>query len=72
MLKGTEEAELIDELEIKKEDYVFEKNNYSAFSVKDLDIILKKNKIKTVCLSGLVSNVCVQSTSDAANERGYE
>ncbi len=72
MIKGTKEAELIDELEIMKDDHVFEKENYSAFSVKELDIILKKNKIETVWLCGLVSHVCVQSTSDAANERGYK
>lgn len=72
MKKGTEEAELIDELEINKDDYVFEKEHYNAFSVKGLDDILKKNKVKTLWLSGLVSHVCVQSTSDGANERGYE
>lgn len=72
MEKGTSEAELIDELEVNKDDYVFEKNNYNAFSVKDLDVVLKKNKIKTIWLSGLVSHVCVQSTSDGANERDYE
>lgn len=72
MIKGKPEAELIDEIRINKDDFVFEKENYNAFSIKDLDKILKKNKIKTLWLSGLVSHVCVQSTSDGANERGYD
>ena len=72
MKRGTKEAELIDEMEVKKGDFIFEKENYSAFSVKDLDKILKKKNIETLWLSGLVSHVCVQSTSDAAKEKGYE
>jgi nicotinamidase-related amidase len=63
---GSEEFELIDELNVKEEDIVLDKDRYSAFFGTPLDLILKDKGVKTIIITGLASNVCCESTAREA------
>ena len=71
-LKNSWGAEIIEELEPKKEDIIIKKQSYSAFFETNLDGVLKSLKIKTLIFSGCVTNICILFTAFAAFERGYE
>ena len=45
------------------QDHVVTKHRYSAFINTDLDLILRSQGIKTVVMSGVATNVCVESTA---------
>jgi ureidoacrylate peracid hydrolase len=47
------------------------KHRYSAFYNSDLDTILRANGIRTVVLTGVVTNVCVETTAREAFVRDY-
>ncbi len=47
------------------------KHRYSAFHNTDLDTILRANGIRTVVLTGVVTNVCVETTAREAFVRDY-
>ena len=66
MAPGSEEFELIDELNVKEEDIVLDKDRYSAFFGTPLDLILKDKGVKTIIITGLASNVCCESTAREA------
>jgi len=50
---------------------IVSKHRYSGFVNTDLDLILRSRGIKTVVLSGVASNVCVESTARDAYMRDY-
>jgi len=70
-VKGTEGAEVIDELKPDKKDYIIGKRRYSVFFQTDLDLLLRELKVDTVILTGLHTNVCVRHTAADAFFRGY-
>jgi ureidoacrylate peracid hydrolase len=70
-VEGTWGAELIDELTPMPEDYIIQKRRFSAFFQTDLDLILRENKIETLIMTGVVTNICVRSTIHDAFFRGY-
>lgn len=47
------------------------KHRYSGFHNTDLDTILRSNGIRTVVLTGVVTNVCVETTAREAFVRDY-
>ncbi|HIH31169.1 TPA: cysteine hydrolase [Candidatus Woesearchaeota archaeon] len=55
-----------------KNDKVMEKNYYSAFYKTGFENWLKKNRIKTVILTGVTTQICVLLTCVDAYYRGYE
>ncbi|MHC1566982.1 MAG: cysteine hydrolase family protein [Candidatus Syntropharchaeia archaeon] len=69
-IEGTEGAEIIDE--VKTEGYVVRKRRYSAFFGTDLDLCLRENKIETLVICGVVTNICVLHTAGDAVLRGYK
>ncbi len=71
-LAGSEGAEIIDELEVKEEDYIIRKRRYSAFFGTDLDLTLRELGIKKLYISGVLTNICVLHTAGDAVLRGYE
>ena len=71
-LKGTEGAQVIDELKPKKGDYVVEKTTYSAFFETGLDPLLRRLKVEKVYLTGLHTNICARHTAADAFFRGYD
>ncbi|MCL2781910.1 MAG: cysteine hydrolase [Actinomycetia bacterium] len=72
-VKGTWGAQIVDCLAPKEGDIVLEgKRGLDAFASTNIDFILRSKAIKTVVLSGFLSNCCVESTMRSAYERGYE
>ncbi len=70
-MKGTEGAQVVDELRPREGDYVLEKRTYSAFYETGLDLLLRSLGVDTVILTGLHTNICVRHTAADAFFRGY-
>lgn len=52
-------------------DVVVTKHRYDAFHNTSLDLILRSNGIRTVALTGIVTNVCVETTARSAFVHDY-
>ena len=52
-------------------DIVVSKHRYDAFHGTDLDLVLRSHGVRTVVLTGVVTNVCVETTARAAFVRDY-
>jgi ureidoacrylate peracid hydrolase len=52
-------------------DAVVSKHRYNAFHNTNLDLILRSNGIRTVLMTGVVTNVCVETTAREAFVRDY-
>ena len=61
--EGSWGAELIPEIVPAPDDIIVYKNRYSAFIKSDLDKKLKVMGIKTLIMTGVATNVCVESTA---------
>jgi ureidoacrylate peracid hydrolase len=59
------------EVRPEPQDPVVTKHRYSAFYNTDLDTILRANGIRTVVLTGVVTNVCVETSAREAFVRDY-
>jgi nicotinamidase-related amidase len=71
--KGSWGAAIVDVLTPQPEDILVEgKRGLDAFSSTNLDFILRSKGIKTVVLSGFLTNCCVESTMRSAYERGFD
>src|SRR5262249_39362116 len=55
----------------KAGDVVVTKHRYSAFHATNLDLVLRTNAIRSVILTGVVTNVCVETTAREAFVRDY-
>ncbi|MDR3392836.1 MAG: cysteine hydrolase [Sulfuriferula sp.] len=64
--------DIIDELTPCPGEPVIDKPGYSAFHQTDLEIMLRSQGIDQLILTGVTTEVCVQSTLRAAVDRGYE
>ncbi|MGD9662748.1 MAG: cysteine hydrolase family protein, partial [Porticoccaceae bacterium] len=55
-------------------DHVVFKNRYSAFASEDAELpaLLKRLAVEQLWVTGVVTNVCVESTARDAMQRGYE
>jgi nicotinamidase-related amidase len=72
-VKGTWGSQFVPELTPREDlgDYVVQKRRHSGFSYTDLDLFLREEKIDTVVLTGVWTNVCVRSTASDAMYLGY-
>ncbi len=72
-VKGSWGAAIVDELEPAEGDIVLEgKRGLDAFASTNLDFILRSKGIRTVALSGFLTNCCVESTMRSAYEKGFD
>lgn len=55
----------------EKDDTIFTKNNYDAFTNPNLDKFLKTNKIKYLIITGIFGDGCVHSTIQGGFSKGY-
>ncbi len=61
---GTKETEIIDELKKDGGDHIIiRKKQYSAFYQTVLNQILKKQNVKTVIITGVMTNLCCETTA---------
>lgn len=65
-------SDLVPELERAESDVVVLKHQPSAFYGTDLEIQLVRRGIRTIVLGGISTNVGVEATARAANERAYD
>ncbi len=63
---------IVDELQPLPGEPVVDKPGKGAFYATDLDKILKNRGIKSLIVTGVTAEVCVQATVREANDRGYE
>lgn len=68
---GSWGADYYEDVRPRPGDAVVTKHRYSAFINTDLDIILRANGIRTVVLTGVSTNCCVESTARDAFMRDY-
>ena len=69
---GTKGAQVIDELKPEEGDYVISKRRYSGFFGTDLDLLLRELGVKSLIVTGIATDVCVQHTVADAYFRGYD
>lgn len=70
-LQGTWGCQVVDDLPIEKGDIVIPKRRYSSFFQTTLDLTLRERDIRTVIVTGVVTNICVRSTVHDAFFLGY-
>ncbi|KAE8716834.1 Nicotinamidase 3 [Hibiscus syriacus] len=72
ILDGTLDAELIPEIErLSKPDEVVEKHTYSAFEDTRLQGLLSEKGVEEVIITGVMTNMCCETTARAAFVKGY-
>lgn len=59
------------EVQPQKSDVIVTKHRYSSFHNTNLDLMLRSNGVRTVILTGVVTNVCVETTAREAFVRDY-
>ncbi|KAF3455928.1 hypothetical protein FNV43_RR00571 [Rhamnella rubrinervis] len=68
---GTREAELMPELDRRPQDQVVEKNTYSGFNGTRLEEMLKERRVEEVIVTGVMTNLCCETTARDAFLRGF-
>lgn len=71
-VKGSEDWEIVDELQPKDDDRIFEKSRYDGFYGTELDHQLTVNDRDTLIVAGTVANICVHYTAASAGLRYYD
>jgi len=69
---GKEESEIIPELAPAHGERIFRKNTYDAFYNTDLDKYLKSRSVEQVLITGVLTQMCCETTARSAFVRGYE
>ncbi len=70
-LEGSPESELHDEIAPLPNEKVITKHRYSAFYNTDLETVLRCLKIEDLVISGIMTNMCCESTARDAYYRDY-
>jgi len=70
-LEGTPESEVHDEIRPLSKEKVIQKHRYSAFYNTDLETVLRCLKIEDLIISGIMTNMCCESTARDAYYRDY-
>lgn len=65
-------AELVPELGVEESDVVVTKRQWGAFYGTDLELQLRRRGVKTILLTGIATNIGVESTARDAFERGFD
>lgn len=71
LIRGEYGHGIVDELAPQKGEPVVDKPGYGAFHQTDLEAILRARDIRHLILTGVTTEVCVQSTLREATDRGY-
>jgi ureidoacrylate peracid hydrolase len=62
LIRGSWDADIVDELKPASGDIVVPKSRYSGFRGTNLDVVLKTLNAKYLIFTGIATNVCVEST----------
>ena len=71
ILHGTKDWKFIPEMKIEPEDRVLQKKRYSAFFQTDLEKSLQSKGIRDLIISGVMTNLCCETTARDAFMRDY-
>ncbi|MFA6148600.1 MAG: isochorismatase family cysteine hydrolase [bacterium] len=71
-VEGTPGAGVVDSLAPEPGDVVVEKRTYSGFHGTPLRFVLQRNEIRSLTLSGCVTNICILFIAAEAGIRGYD
>ena len=71
ILHGTKDWKFIPEMKIESKDRVLQKKRYSAFFKTDLEKFLRSKGIKDLIISGVMTNLCCETTARDAFMRDY-
>jgi isochorismate hydrolase len=72
LIHGTHETELHSDIKPGDSRFILiEKNRYSAFFNTELDNVLKKLEIKDIIITGVMTNLCCETTARDAFVRDY-
>jgi ureidoacrylate peracid hydrolase len=71
LIKGTWDYDFVEELRPQPGDFILPKTRYSSFCGTNLDMILRQRGIRFLILTGIATNVCVESTIRDAFSREY-
>jgi isochorismate hydrolase len=71
ILHGTKDWKFIPEIKIESKDRVLQKKRYSAFFKTDLEQFLRSKGIKDLIISGVMTNLCCETTARDAFMRDY-
>jgi ureidoacrylate peracid hydrolase len=71
LVQGDWDAEIVSELTPLSDEFVVDKNRFSAFYGSSLETILRSLDVRTLMVCGVTTNMCVESTVRDAGQRDY-
>lgn len=69
--RGSYEHEIVDSLQPWPDELIIDKNSTSPFHSTGIDQILRNLGVETLVVTGMATEMCVESTSRDASDRGY-
>ena len=72
LVRGEYGHDIIDDLKPLSGEPIIDKPGKGAFFATDLDLILRNRGVRSLIVTGVTTEVCVQTTAREANDRGYE